>query len=523
MKKKNAVKLNEILNLLPYMKISIDEEVEIDENGYYVINVGYLRVSTDKQAEEGYGLDVQEKDVYNYCYRNMFKNLVLFIDDGYTGTNMERPALQAIIKLITDYNSGKSKIKIENFVIPRIDRLGRTLLGTLQFIQDYIVCSKDSRNSVINNNRDDINFISVAENYCRVQKDNPQSKFLLMLFASLAEFDRDLIVQKLYRGKIARIESGKWMGGGIVPYGYKYDRELGILVQVPEEAEVIKEIFRLYIEEKMSPNKIATLLGFKGERIVAQILRRKSLTGCMIYNGKEYPGKHEPIISIERWTEAQMEIEERSVVHTDSHYLLSGLLYCGHCGGKFRYQKWDKKTGEAKILCYSKQKSRPYMVKDENCQSETYWATDIENAVISRLLEIAYKIDDKKVKTQSIFTPIEVILKDLSNTKQKLSKLYDLLDEQDIDDILMEKIAQTRQRQKTLEAMLEDENSKAELQAKVNKVRLKLKEIKTSWDIMTPEERQIVCRSIIEKIIIHTNGTIDVSVRFAQYLNDDQN
>ena len=53
---KKVYKLKNILNLAPYMKIVIDERVEVDENGNFLVNVGYLRVSTDRQAELGYGL-----------------------------------------------------------------------------------------------------------------------------------------------------------------------------------------------------------------------------------------------------------------------------------------------------------------------------------------------------------------------------------------------------------------------------------------------------------------------------------
>ena len=134
-------KLSNILDLSPYMKIAIDNGVQLDENGNYLINVAYLRVSTDRQADLGYGLDLQEASVTNYCNLNNFSNLVLFIDDGYTGTNMDRPALQGIISYIQDFNHGKSNIRINTMVIPRVDRLARTLLGTLQFIQDYIVTS----------------------------------------------------------------------------------------------------------------------------------------------------------------------------------------------------------------------------------------------------------------------------------------------------------------------------------------------------------------------------------------------
>ena len=257
MKKERIYHLRNILELRSNMKIVIDDAVELDEDGNFLVNVGYLRVSTDRQADLGFGLDIQEADIVRYCAANGYKNLVLYIDDGYTGTNMQRPGLQAITKAITDFNDGKSHLRINAVVVARIDRLGRTLLGTLQFIQDYIVSAKDSKNSAVNRNKEDINFVSVAENYCRIDKENPQGKFLLMLFATLAEFDRDQIVEKLKRGRQARVASGKWMGGGRAPYGYRYDKETSSLVIVPEEAKVVKEIFRLFIEEKMAPQKIA--------------------------------------------------------------------------------------------------------------------------------------------------------------------------------------------------------------------------------------------------------------------------
>ena len=77
--------------------------------------------------------------------------------------------------------------------------------------------------------------------------------------ATLAEYDRDLIVEKLKSGRKARVASGKWMGGGNVPYGYRYDKEQGTLVVVPEEAEKVREVFRLYIEEKLPPQKMRAL------------------------------------------------------------------------------------------------------------------------------------------------------------------------------------------------------------------------------------------------------------------------
>ena len=519
---KKKYSLKKIIDLKDNMSILIDDEVSVDDNGNFLVNVGYIRVSTDKQAELGYGLDIQERDIKTYCQRNEIKNLLLFSDDGYTGTNMDRPALKRITDMIKNFNEGRSNIRVNSMIISKIDRLGRTLLGTLQFIQDYIVSKADSKNSQINNNKEDINFISVSENYCRIERSNPQGKFLLMLFASLAEFDRDLIVEKLKKGRVQRVSSGKWMGGGMTPYGYKYDKEQGKLIVIPEEADKIKEVFRLYIEEKMSPNRIAQRLNFKGEKIVTQILKRKSLTGCIVYKGEEYEGEHEAIISLERWQEAQDEFEKRSVVRGNSIYLLTGLIYCGECGAKMRYQKWDKNTGECKIVCYSKQKSKPNLVKDENCENENFWQSDIEDAVISELFRLSYLNNEKNVKKDFFVNPINALSQQLANEKRKLSKLYDFDDCGEDDEILKEKILNCRKKIKDIQNQIEIENEQTKIKRKIDKAEKVLRTLKSSWEYMSQKEKQSVCKELIDKIIVYKNGTIDVFLRLESYVTNQK-
>lgn len=512
-------KLSDILNLNAYMHIPIDGDVETDDNGNFIVNIGYTRVSTDKQADEGFGLDIQNNVLLDYCKRNRIENLAIFTDDGYTGTKMERPALQGIIKMITDFNNGKSKIRIGTMIIPKIDRLGRTMLGTLQFIQDYIVCSKDSMGSTVNRNEEDINFISVEENYCRIEKNNPQGKFLLMLFASLAEFDRDLIVQKLKRGRQARAASGKWQGGGKPPYGYTYDVKKGELFVVPEQAAKVREVFRLYIEEKLSPQKIADRLGFTSEKVVTDILKRKLLAGYITRNGEEYLGIHEPIISLETWLDAQDEMESRKVVRGDSNYLLSGLLVCGECGAKMRYQKWNKHTGECKLICYSQQGSKSYLVKDENCDNEKYWQSDVENAVIAELFRLTYLGNEDNKKTAQEFNPIKALDAELKKEKKKLSRYYTLFAEGIGDDTILRENMQTCQKRiGELENQLQSEIEQIEIKRKVSKAKKIFRTLEGTWEHMTQAEKQSVCRELIEDVVIHKNGVIDVHLKLRSYL-----
>ncbi len=514
--------LRNILELKHNMKIVIDEAVELDEDDNFLINVGYLRVSTDRQADLGFGLDIQEADIIRWCTANGYKNLVLFIDDGYTGTNMERPALQEIMGAITDFNTGKSHIRVNSLVVARIDRLGRSLLGTLQFIQDYIVAAKDSKNSAVNRNREDINFVSVAENYCRIDKDNPQGKFLLMLFATLAEFDRDQIVEKLKRGRQARVASGKWMGGGKVPFGYRYNKETSSLEIVPEEAEVVREIFRLYIEEKMPPQKIAERFHFSGDQAIRQILMRKSLTGCIIFNGEEYEGNHEAIISLDTWQEAQEELQRRSVNRTASNYLLSGLVYCGECGAKMRYQKWGDKGH--KLVCYSSQESsNARFGKADSCDSERFWCKDVEQAVIDELFRLKYLGQPDTRKTENSIDNIAVLQKELAAARKRLSRLYDFEDEDETDDVLSEKILDARQRVRNIEAQIREEERYSTIERKKQKIKGILRTLQSTWPEMNDVQRQSTCQQLIDRVIIYKDGSIDVKLQLRKYLKDTEN
>ena len=260
--------------------------------------------------------------------------------------------------------------------------------------------------------------------------------------------------------------------------------------------------------------------GFKGEKIVLNILKRKSLTGCIEYKGKEYKGLHEPIIPLERWEEAQRELENRSVNRADSEHLLSGLLYCGECGSRMRYQKWNK-YGDCKIVCYSTQKStresKPYLVKSDSCSQERFWASDVEDAVAEALFEMSYLANTEDTKAPVYIDPFEAIEKELKGIKSKLSKLLDLEDDFD-DDILREKIQTLSSRKRELERQLSDEQTRQSLQKRVDHVKDTLRTLKETWPSMTPLMRQSTCRDLIEKVIIDKEKGISIKLKLHSFL-----
>ena len=323
----------------------------------------YLRVSTDRQAEEGYSIAIQKERLTAYAH-SLFGSenvkLEYFIDDGYSGGNLERPEMQRMIGLI---RSGVGS----HVVVYKLDRLSRSQKDTLYLIEDVFLAH-------------DVAFVSMLESFNTA---TPFGRAVVGILSVFAQLERENIFERTRSGMQKRVESGLWMGGGRVPFGYDYDREQGILVP-NRDADTVRAVYDLYIQG-YALQHIANLLGLKYERLAAQILTRKSNAGVIVYNGKEYPGRHEPIVSMETYETAMRLLRERSAKRmvTKTDHLLTGLVRCGVCGAKMRYIKWGKDS--SRLMCYSREKSKPYLVRDPNCDNEPADADAIERIVTEDL------------------------------------------------------------------------------------------------------------------------------------------
>ena len=338
----------------------------------------YIRVSTDAQAEEGYSVEAQKEQLTAYCVSKRIKHYELYIDGGWSGSNLARPEIQRLIQDVKDN-------KISHVIVFKLDRLSRSQKDTLYLIEDVF-------------NPHDVSFVSLNES---MDTSTPMGRLMIGILSAFAQLERENIRLRTRMGMKERVKAGYWMGGGKIPFGYDYDSEDGILVP-NKDAEKVKQVYALYIAGK-SPQVIANLLGLKYEKLVTQILIRKCNYGVIEYNGEIYQGKHEPIISKETYDMAMKCMYERKAVRANStEHLLTGLVYCGKCGAKMRYIKWG---GQGyKFMCYSQQKSKPYLVKDPDCDQPKISAEEVETMVKKAIFEFAdnYALDkeDKIVEPE---------------------------------------------------------------------------------------------------------------------------
>ncbi len=437
----------------------------------------YVRVSTDAQREEGYSIEAQEEMLVAYCVSRGIKDYEVYTDGGFSGSNINRPRLT---ELIDDIESGK----ISHVIVYKLDRLSRSQKDTLFLIEDVLIPNG-------------VSFVSLNEN---MDTSTPIGRAMLGIMSAFAQLERETIKERTRMGMKERVKSGLWRGGGKIPFGYDYDSEKGILVP-NEDAETVREMYRLYLDGH-SMMSVARSVGLKYERMAEQILRRKTNCGYIVYNGSEYKGQHEAIVSEETYNRALKMMEERSRARYGDKSLLAGLIYCGVCGSKMRYQKWGK--AGYKIYCYSQDKGKPHLSHGEKCDNLKIWADELEDAVKNDLFIIADKeIEDEKEERKDAS---EYIDGQIARLNKRLKNLYNLYADSG-DDALTETISEIKKeldRARGRKAELEKERE--ELSGLIE-MRSSLKSVSDTWDYMTLKEKQNVLRSLIEKIVITYDKT----------------
>jgi site-specific DNA recombinase len=327
----------------------------------------YIRVSTDEQVEK-YGIDLQKESLLGLIKSKgalsngksawiIAGDKYIYIDEGMSGASNinERPAFARLKEDIVMAPIDNKPFDI--VAVYKIDRFARSLKILLDIIDLFE-----------NNN---IKFVSANEN---IDTSTPFGKAILGIIGIIAELELETIKLRTKDGREQAVKSGVAMGAA-APYGYRKDKDKRLKI-LKDEADVVKKIFYLFIQEKFSPYKICqflqenqTLLPEESSikhskrRGVARNIKTHSffwrpeqirlMLQNEVYIGKYYYGKSRsrkrldksewqlsnyqvPIIIDEiTFNKAQRLLKETRFIKNiepDKHlYLLSGLLKCESC------------------------------------------------------------------------------------------------------------------------------------------------------------------------------------------------
>lgn len=395
----------------------------------------------------------------------------LYADPGFSGKNLERPAIK---KLIKDCEDGK----IDTVLVFKLDRLSRSQKDTLYLIEE-----------VFNNNG--IGFISVRESF---DTTSPFGKAMIGILSVFAQLERETILERTRIGLKKRAENGYWRGGGKTPFAYDYDKEAGMLI-VNEERKVIFDLMKTLRLQGYSYNELSKVTGYD-ESWIQGILSSKTNLGKIPFKGELYDGKHEAIISEEEYKQLQTIEKQRSKNQHASHYLLSGKIYCGNCGAKYRYQKWGQRII---CYCYSQQKSKPKLIKDPNCNNIRLDSFEIEDSFLEQLF--AMSLNEELFRDTfdlSKTNLVEELNLRLDKTQKKIENLIQLLSDNIANEEIKKELARLTSEKSNIIKELEDIKEKE----RATKTYDKIKNLESVWTDMEFKEKRNIVEQLLDKIVV---------------------
>lgn len=449
--------------------------------------VAYVRVSTEKQAEEGLGLESQKRDIENYARKNELIISDWYVDDGYTGANMNRPQLQ---RLITDC----SRKRVQCVVAFKLDRLSRSMVDGVYLIERIFQANN-------------VEFRCVHDN---VGYDDPMQQAYTQMMAVFAQLDKNTMLLRMRGGMLERVKQGYWWGGGNLPYCYSYNKATGILEPIPERAEQARDALDLFLRG-YSDKRIWRMLGYKAEHTVHDILTGVVNIGMIPFKGEIYQGRHEPIFdkaSFERGLEMRkIRRQARAYTRTEVN-MLTGLCYCGVCGCKMHYQI-QRSKGVHKLYCYSRDAYARHLPNwNPNCNNSAVWAEDVEKAVESQILSISLNLSSSP--QQESQKKSAIVERSIEQEKARVKRLYEIYSEGN--DTVIEIIKEKEEHIRSLKAQLEKEYALENRAPSKNLVYEKIKTLADVWDALSKQEENGILKIIIEKIVI-VNGKVDIYLR----------
>lgn len=266
---------------------------------------GYGRVSTETQAEKGYGLEAQEKEIRKYAAENGLELERIFLDAGISGNLKDTDADEAISKrealmdLLSLLEPG------DTIIILNTSRLWRSDM-TKAIIRRELM-KREAR------------ILSVEQPKYDLYTKDPNDYLINAIMEALDVYERMSIALKLARGRTVKAKGGD-KPAGVCPIGYQYSADKKSVVVDPVEAATVRMIFSEG-HKGQSLHQIADTMNARGIKTrrgkewspgnVQVILRNRFYIGELQHQGKPIKGNHEAIISRVQFGKVQAQLDKR--------------------------------------------------------------------------------------------------------------------------------------------------------------------------------------------------------------------
>lgn len=295
----------------------------------YVKTVTLARVSSKSQEEEGYSLDAQLKLLRQYCSERKLNVVTEFRISETASKNEQRTVFHDMLRYIKQNN-------VMNLVVEKTDRLTRNFRDAV-VVDDWL--EADQRR-VLHMVKEGL----VIHKYSR-----SDTKLMWNIYLSFAKKYTDNLREEAMKGWQEKLAQG-WMPAA-PPHGYKTAIEDSKKIHVIDEerAFLVERAFRLYLEPGQNIQTVTeevTSIGLVSRKnkpltqsAIHKMLRNPFYAGTIRFNGRDYPGAHEPLLSTDLFRAVQLKLGERHQTKIIRHNpLFKGVLRCEDCSAVVTWQ-----------------------------------------------------------------------------------------------------------------------------------------------------------------------------------------
>ena len=348
----------------------------------------YTRKSTEEGLQQEFNsLDAQREAAEAFIVSQKHEGWQVipdrFDDGGYTGGNMDRPALKRLLAAVEARS-------VDCIIVYKVDRLSRSLMDFARIIEVF--------------DRNGVSFVAVTQQF---NTTSSLGRLTLNILLSFAQFEREIISERTRDKMSAARRKGKWIGGHPV-LGYDIDPKGGRLIVNSEEASRVRTIFGLYLElgSLLPVLQEADRRGLRTKRWTTEdgkvrggqriskgtmygILTNVIYTGMVDHKGNVYPGEHERIIDQKTWDRVHETFRRNNgdngaSLRNKFGALLRGVLFCVPCGTPMMHTYTMRKSKRYRYyVCYNAQQQGW-----KNCETKSVPAQAIESAVLDSIRRI---------------------------------------------------------------------------------------------------------------------------------------
>lgn len=266
---------------------------------------GYGRVSTETQAEKGYGLEAQTREINRFCEAAGIDLAHMFVDAGISGNMKDTDDDEAISKREGLMDLLSCLAEGDTVIVLNTSRLWRSDM-TKAIVRRELMKRRAK-------------LVSIEQPKYDLYTKDPNDYLINAIMEALDVYERMSISLKLARGRTVKAKGGD-KPAGVCPLGYRYTQDRKHVEIDPEEAAVVRTIFTEG-QKGLSLNKIAAILNGRGITTrrgkqwsagnVQVILHNRFYIGELQHQGKPIKGTHEPIISKVQFGKCQAQLERR--------------------------------------------------------------------------------------------------------------------------------------------------------------------------------------------------------------------